>query len=127
MRRASKGSRASSRSGAIARTNRQRGRKCASSKARDFTIGGYTPGGRNFDAILIGDYEGRALQYVAKVHGGFTPAVREAVFKRFRGLETKTCPFRNLPEARRGQLGRRADGRGDGEMPLAETAARRDD
>src|SRR5258708_38657894 len=40
---------------------------------RDFVIGGYTPAGRNFGAILIGDYEARALKYVAKVHGGFTP------------------------------------------------------
>jgi ATP-dependent DNA ligase len=46
-----------------------------------------------------------ALKYVAKVHGGFTPALRAAVFERFQGLglETKTCPFKNLPEARRGQ------------------------
>src|ERR1700693_3551680 len=70
---------------------------------RDFVIGGDTPAGRNFDAILIGDYDGRALRYVAKVHGGFTPAMRAAVFKRFNGLETKSCPFKNLPEARRGQ------------------------
>jgi bifunctional non-homologous end joining protein LigD len=31
--------------------------------------------------------------------------VRAAVFKRFEGLETKTCPFKNLPEARRGPWG----------------------
>ncbi|MGD0291478.1 MAG: ATP-dependent DNA ligase [Candidatus Binataceae bacterium] len=43
--------------------------------------------------------------YVAKVHGGFTPALRESVFKQLRGLETKRCPFRNLPESRRGQWG----------------------
>jgi bifunctional non-homologous end joining protein LigD len=72
---------------------------------RDFVIGGYTPGGRNFDAILIGDYEGGELTYVAKVHGGFTPTLRAAVFKGFQGLETKTCPFKNLPESRRGQWG----------------------
>jgi bifunctional non-homologous end joining protein LigD len=72
---------------------------------RDFVIGGYTPAGRNFDAILIGDYDGRALRYVAKVHGGFTPAMRAAVFKRFNGLETKNCPFKNLPEGRHGQWG----------------------
>ena len=72
---------------------------------RDFVIGGYTPVGRNFGAILIGDYEGRALNYVAKVHGGFTPALRRAIFERFKGLETKTCPFKNLPEARRGPWG----------------------
>jgi hypothetical protein len=34
-------------------------------------------------------------------HGGVTPAFRAAVFKRFRGLETK-----NLPEARCGQWGK---------------------
>jgi bifunctional non-homologous end joining protein LigD len=72
---------------------------------RDFAIGGYTPAGRNFDSILIGDYVGRALQFVAKVHGGFTPAGRTALFRDFHGLETKTCPFKNLPEARRGQWG----------------------
>jgi len=54
---------------------------------RDFVIGGYTPSGRNFDAILIGDYEGRALKYVAKVRAGFTPAVRAPLFERFHGLE----------------------------------------
>jgi len=58
---------------------------------RDFVIGGYTPAGRNFDAILIGDYEGRALKYVAKVHAGFTPALRVAVFKRFHGRDCG-CP-----------------------------------
>ena len=72
---------------------------------REFTIGGFTPGGRNFDAILIGDYERRTLNYVAKVRAGFTPAVRTALFKQFHGLETDRCPFKNLPEARRGQWG----------------------
>jgi DNA ligase D-like protein (predicted ligase) len=72
---------------------------------RDFVIGGYTPGGRNFDAILIGDCEGHALRYIAKVRAGFNPAIRTAVFEQFEGLETKTCPFQNLPEARRGQWG----------------------
>jgi hypothetical protein len=84
---------------------RQCGRKMRVLQRRDFVIGGYTPAGRNFGAILIGDYAARALKYVAKVHGGFTPPVRAAVFKRFQGLETKTCPFENLPEARRGQWG----------------------
>jgi bifunctional non-homologous end joining protein LigD len=77
-------------------------RKCVLQR-RDFVIGGYTPAGRSFDAILIGDYEGRTLQYVAKVRAGFTPATRATLFKQFFGLETKACPFKNLPEARRGQ------------------------
>jgi ATP-dependent DNA ligase len=72
---------------------------------RDLVIGGYTPGGRGFDAILVGYYEGRKLMFVAKVRAGFTPASRDAVFKQFRGLEADTCPFKNLPETRRGQWG----------------------
>ena len=64
---------------------------------RDFVIGGYTPAGRNFGAILIGDYEGRTFKYVAKVHGGFTPAMRAAVFKRFDGLERKHARSRTSP------------------------------
>jgi ATP-dependent DNA ligase len=35
-------------------------------QSREFVIGGYTPGGRNFDGILIGYYEGHELLYVAK-------------------------------------------------------------
>jgi DNA ligase D-like protein (predicted ligase) len=80
-------------------------RKMRVLKSREFVIGGYTPGARNFDGILIGYYEGRELVYVAKVHAGFTPAVRDAVFKRFRGLEADRCPFANLPETHRGQWG----------------------
>jgi ATP-dependent DNA ligase len=68
-------------------------------------IGGYTSGGRNFDGILIGHYEGRELVYVAKVRAGFTPALRDAVFKRFREFEADRCPFANLPETHRGQWG----------------------
>jgi DNA ligase D-like protein (predicted ligase) len=74
-------------------------------QSREFVIGGYTPGGSNFDGILIGYYEGQELVYVAKVHAGFTPAVRDAVFKRFPGFETNRCPFANLPETHRGQWG----------------------
>jgi DNA ligase D-like protein (predicted ligase) len=74
-------------------------------QSREFVIGGYTAGGRNFDGILVGYYEGGKLIYVAKVRAGFTPAVRDVVFKRLRGFESNRCPFGNLPEARRGQWG----------------------
>src|ERR1700730_11629254 len=49
-------------------------------QGRDFVIGGYTPVGRNFDAILVDYYEGRALMFVGKVRAGFTPALRASVF-----------------------------------------------
>ena len=42
---------------------------------------------------------------MARVRSGFVPSLREAVFKRFRGLETKQCPFANLPQRNRGRWG----------------------
>jgi ATP-dependent DNA ligase len=74
-------------------------------KVHEFVIGGYTPAPRNFDALVVGYREGRKLMYVAKVRGGFTPALRAAVFKQFRGLESDQCPFKNLPEERHGHWG----------------------
>jgi DNA ligase D-like protein (predicted ligase) len=74
-------------------------------KVRELVIGGYTPAPRNFDALLVGYREGRKLMYVAKVRAGFTPALRDSVFKQFRGLETDRCPFENLPETHRGRWG----------------------
>ncbi|MGO9607827.1 MAG: hypothetical protein ACLQAT_31245 [Candidatus Binataceae bacterium] len=88
-------------------------------RTAEFVIGGYTPGSSNFDALLVGNYEGRKLTYVAKVRAGLTPALRESVFQRFRGLETKRSPFRNLPESHRVQLRRRLDEGANGQMPLA--------
>ena len=73
-------------------------------------IGGYTPAGRNFDAIIFGSYDdaGR-LVYAARTRNGFTPASRDELFKRFRGLETERCPCVNLPEREERALGRRLD------------------
>jgi ATP-dependent DNA ligase len=41
----------------------------------------------------------------ARTRSGFTPAVREQLHQRFRGLETAECPFANLPKARAGRWG----------------------
>ena len=48
-------------------------------QGQEFVIGGYTPAGRNFDAIIFGYYddEGRLI-YAARTRSGFTPASREA-------------------------------------------------
>ena len=45
------------------------------------------------------------LMYAGRARSGFTPALRDQVFKRFRGLETETCPFANLPEGKGGRWG----------------------
>ena len=74
-------------------------------QGQEFVIGGYTPSGRTFDALIFGYYEDNRLLYAARTRNGFTPAVREHLFKRFRGLETSQCPFANLPEPRSGRWG----------------------
>ncbi|MGI9071414.1 MAG: non-homologous end-joining DNA ligase [Bryobacteraceae bacterium] len=80
-------------------------RKMRINQGQEFVIGGYTPSPKNFDALIFGYYKGKDLMYVARTRNGFTPALREHIFKRFRGLEVQQCPFVNLPEARGGRWG----------------------
>jgi len=74
-------------------------------RGQEFVIGGYTRGTKTFDALVFGVYQDRQLLYVARTRNGFTPATRAAVFRKFNGLETSTCPFANLPEPRGGRWG----------------------
>jgi DNA ligase D-like protein (predicted ligase) len=74
-------------------------------QGQEFVIGGYTVGGRTFDAIVFGYYEGGKLMYTARTRNGFTPSSRDELMKRFTGLETTECPFANLPEAKSGRWG----------------------
>src|SRR5262249_53844109 len=53
-------------------------------RGQEFVIGGYTIGSRTFDALVLGVYQDRQLIYVARTRNGFTPALREQLFKRFR-------------------------------------------
>ncbi len=55
-------------------------RKMRVNVGQEFVIGGYTPSAKNFDAMVIGFYEGRKLLYSARVRNGFTPVTREKVF-----------------------------------------------
>jgi hypothetical protein len=74
-------------------------------RGQEFVIGGYTVGTKTFDALVFGYYEGDRLIYAARTRNGFTPVVREQLFKKFRGLEIRDCPFANLPEAKSGRWG----------------------
>jgi bifunctional non-homologous end joining protein LigD len=74
-------------------------------KSREMVVGGYVANGKNFDSIVVGFYDGNDLVYVARVRNGFTPSLRDAVFKKFRGLETQNCPFVNLPQRDKGRWG----------------------
>ena len=68
-------------------------------------IAGYTPSGKNFDALVFGYFDGGLLMYAARTRSGFTPASRDQVFRRFKGSETETCPCANLPEEKGGRWG----------------------
>jgi bifunctional non-homologous end joining protein LigD len=74
-------------------------------RGQELVIGGYTIGTRAFDALIIGYYEGDRLMYASRTRNGFTPALRQQLFKKFRALEIADCPFINLPEARSGRWG----------------------
>ena len=74
-------------------------------RGQEFVIGGYTIGTKTFDALIFGYYDGDRLMYVARTRNGFTPAMRQQLFKRFQPLEIPTCPFANLPEERSGRWG----------------------
>ena len=74
-------------------------------QGQEFVIGGYTVGTHAFDAVIFGYYEGERLMYAARTRNGFTPALRQQLFRKFRPLEIPECPFANLPEAKSGRWG----------------------
>ena len=74
-------------------------------QGQEFVIGGYTVGGRSFDALVFGYYLEGNLIYAARTRNGFTPKLRDELMKRFKALETKECPFSNLPEKKAGRWG----------------------
>lgn len=74
-------------------------------RGQEFVIGGYTRGTKTFDALVFGYYDKDKLIYVARTRNGFTPATRVRLFKKFKGLEIRECPFANLPEAKGGRWG----------------------
>jgi ATP-dependent DNA ligase len=74
-------------------------------QGQEFVIGGYTVGSKTFDALVFGYYEGDKLIYAARTRNRFTPVVRAQLMLKFRALETKECPFANLPEVKSGRWG----------------------
>ena len=80
-------------------------RKMRIDQGQEFVIGGYTPSASNFDALIIGYYDGSHLLYTARTRNGFAPASRQQLFRKLKPLETPDCPFDNLPEKKSGRWG----------------------
>jgi DNA ligase D-like protein (predicted ligase) len=79
--------------------------KMRANQGQEFVIAGYTPSPKNFDALVLGYYEGGKLIYAARTRNGFTPASRMQLFKKIKPLEIEDCPFANLPEKKAGRWG----------------------
>jgi bifunctional non-homologous end joining protein LigD len=74
-------------------------------RGQEFVIGGYTIGINPFDALIVGYYQNGTLIYAARTRNGFTPATRQKLFEKFKGLAITECPFQNLPEKKSGRWG----------------------
>jgi bifunctional non-homologous end joining protein LigD len=73
---------------------------------QELVIGGYRPQGSvGLDALLIGYYQAKKLQFAGKVRAGFTPHIRRELVGRLKPLAISTCPFANLPDATTGHWG----------------------
>jgi DNA ligase D-like protein (predicted ligase) len=66
-------------------------------RRQEFVVGGFKPGGRDFESVLVGYYAGRQLRFAGKVRAGFTPRTRAEVFRAIAPSAVPQCPFTNLP------------------------------
>lgn len=74
-------------------------------RGQALVIAGYSPTMKNVDALVIGYHENNKLLYAARTRNGFTPSSRAALFQQMKPLETRECPFANLPEQHSGRWG----------------------
>ncbi|MBV8876656.1 MAG: ATP-dependent DNA ligase, partial [Gammaproteobacteria bacterium] len=75
-------------------------------RQQEFVIGGFrSEGSTGLDALLVGYYEGRKLQFAGKVRAGFTPHTRRELLAKLRPLLLPECPFANLPDPAPGHWG----------------------
>ena len=79
--------------------------KVRANRGQELVIGGYIPSSTSFASILVGYYEGIDLMYAGRIRNGFTPSSRRMLFSKFESLSISKCPFRNLPESRKGRWG----------------------
>ena len=73
---------------------------------QEFVIGGYIPGARGFDALLVGVYENKELKFVAKVKNRFVSRIRDELFPALKALQTAQCAVQESARERGLAVGR---------------------
>jgi len=82
--------------------------KCKVHGEQEFVIAGFTPpknSRSHFGALLVGYYEGKKLRYAGKVGSGFDYARLQTLHTEMQRRQIATCPFSDLPQARRSRFG----------------------
>ena len=76
-------------------------------REQEFVIGGYRPSGisGDFELLIVGYFDGKKLNYAAKIKSGFTPHIKREICARMQKQITNKCPFANLPEGKGGRWG----------------------
>jgi bifunctional non-homologous end joining protein LigD len=93
--------------------------KCKVVAEQEFVIGGFSApqnSREHFGAILVGYFANDSLRYAGKVGTGFDRSQLAALHARLLAKRTPTCPFHDLPSARRSRYGA---GMGPAEMGRA--------
>jgi bifunctional non-homologous end joining protein LigD len=75
--------------------------KIKTEKQQEAVIGGFTrnkDSSRKISALLLGVYEGEEFQFIGPVGTGFTGKMQDELLEKLKQLETKSCPFNEVPD-----------------------------
>jgi bifunctional non-homologous end joining protein LigD len=75
--------------------------KIKAQKHQEAVIAGYTRNensSKKFSALILGVYEGNELVPIAPVGTGFNAEMQNTILKKLKPLETKVCPFKEVPD-----------------------------
>lgn len=78
--------------------------KIKTGKRHEVVIGGYTlneNSSKLFSSLLVGVNGKEGLQFIGQVGTGFTDALQKEIMKKLKSLQTKKCPFSQVPEVNR--------------------------
>ena len=97
--------------------------KHRTNREQEFVIGGYVPGARGFDALLVGIYENERLIFVAKVKNGFVSLKKAEIFSMIKKFGTREVPIHQPSREESVSMGRVAHCGEDEGVPMDETGA----